>query len=192
MHRKDTNANPAGTICTKILIVLSVAFLLMVVVRCEEQTATTTAPTEDTTPPFIVSTTPADSATNVPPDVTIYVEFSEVLLPYSVSASRVKLTAIYETFDLAVPGNVYCDSNIVRFDPQNELVDTVDYSVTIYKAIQDLAGNMMTSSYSWVFSTDDNINLTSPGIATVAQSDSVEITRLCPHGCENYLLSCTK
>ena len=132
----------------------------------------TTGAAPDTTPPTVISTIPANGATNVAINSTISATFSEAMDPLSFNSaligsvtgpggSNVNGTIVY------VPS-----SNTVIFTPTNPLNNSSTYIVTLIGGINgvtDLAGNAMAANYVFSFqtaaapdTTPPTITLTSP------------------------------
>ncbi len=110
----------------------------------------TTTNVTDTTPPTVVSTSPADSATDVPVDAVLEIEFSEAIDPNSMEEG-----GIFMTPD---PGDgivTWTDGGTtLNFDPTDPLLDDTAYSLIIVEgAVRDLAGNPLSGNYSMVFTT---------------------------------------
>jgi hypothetical protein len=95
----------------------------------------------DTTPPSVISTSPANGASNISINVTISSLFSEVI----------DETTLEFTLD-GLAGSVSYDqsSSIATFTPGSHLASNTSYTASI--SAEDLAGNPM-STYTWSFST---------------------------------------
>lgn len=113
----------------------------------------------DTTPPSIVSASPANGATGVTTSaasLTIQVVFSEPMDPATVNASTFML--LDSTF-MAVSGTVtYYDFffwHIAEFhiDPPVDLNSLETYTVRVTTGVTDLAGNPLPADYSLIFTT---------------------------------------
>jgi hypothetical protein len=107
---------------------------------------TTAAP--DTTPPTVVSTTPANAATNVDATSAVTATFSEAMIPSSLT------TAFQLTGGMAsVSGTVTYNGTTATFTPAAPLAFNTTYTATIDTGAKDLAGNAMVAAYTWSFST---------------------------------------
>jgi hypothetical protein len=107
---------------------------------------TTAAP--DTTPPTVVSTTPANATTNVDATSAVTATFSKAMIPSSLT------TAFQLTGGMAsVSGTVTYNGTTATFTPAAPLAFNTTYSATIDTGAKDLAGNAMVAAYTWSFST---------------------------------------
>jgi hypothetical protein len=101
--------------------------------------------------PSLISTNPADGATEVPVTEPLTAVFSGVMDPATITAT---------TFTLAVgavpvPGMVSYDpaANTATFTPGAPLAPTTTYTATIASLVKDLAGNTLTPAKVWNFTT---------------------------------------
>ena len=110
----------------------------------------TTATTTDTTPPTILSVTPANGASKVGPNAVVTLIFSEALNFNTVSAQNFTLYNGFTNLDASV--NRSADNRTVT------LTTTLPYSSTITVAVnttvQDLEGNFLASPFSSTFTTE--------------------------------------
>ena len=125
-------------------------------------------PTGDNTAPTVLSTQPANLATNVSRTETIGAIFSEPILASSVTPS---------TFTISAGGNAIAggtrevDGNTVTWTPAVPLAAGTTYTVTFTTGVQDVAGNGLVSNRSWTFTTQANappvvMAVTPPSAAT--------------------------
>ena len=107
----------------------------------------------DTTPPTVSSVSPANGTANVNPGTAISATFSEALDPTTINAN---------TFQLFGPGNTQITGTVTyingtaTFQPAAVLATVTTYSAVLLgggSGIKDLAGNAMTSNYTWSFTT---------------------------------------
>ncbi len=132
----------------------------------------TTAGTTDTTPPTVLSTTPADLATNVFLNASINATFSEAMLASSINTS---------TFSVAgVSGTVTYDAvnHIATFKPSADLAPNTTYTATIGTGAKDAEGNSLVNPKIWSFTTgvqrsQSNINLGSASTFAVLAGSTV-------------------
>jgi tetrahydromethanopterin S-methyltransferase subunit B len=127
----------------------------------------TTGATPDTTPPTVTSTTPGDTATDVPVNQTITAFFSEALDPATVT------TATFTLMDgtTAVAGSVTNPGMTAVFTPLNELDPFTLFTATLTTGIKDLAGNAMVADYVWSFTTGATPDTTPPTVTSTDPAD---------------------
>ena len=99
--------------------------------------------------PVLISTTPANGATEVAFNPPITATFSEGLDPLSVSATTVTLKQGATT----VPGTATSGGVTVIFTPSAALVPSTVYTMTITTGVQDPAGNALAADTVWSFTT---------------------------------------
>ena len=137
--------------------------------------------TRDTTAPFVVSTSPADLATNVAANAVISAIFSKAMNPATINSTTftLKVTAS----GTAVAGTVaYSVGNPGTFTPSAPLASATTYTATITTGAQDSFGNAIAANKVWTFITADNVPPTvssvSPlnGALNVAVGSVVNIT----------------
>ena len=111
----------------------------------------------DTTPPTVTAQTPAAGATGVATGTTVTATFSE-----PVQSATVAMT-LTDGSGGAVSGGVNYDSATQRatFTPSAALIAGTTYAATVSGA-KDLAGNTMTGTTSWSFSTAAATTTTPP------------------------------
>ena len=121
----------------------------------------TVGATTDTTAPTVTSTVPALNATLVGIDASANATFSKPMNSSTLNAATFTLTGPGST---VVDGKVSYDipDQIVTFTPLAALAPSTTFTATITTAAQDLSGNALASSYSWMFTT---------GAATTGQSN---------------------
>ena len=100
----------------------------------------------DTTPPTVISTNSANSATSVAVDAVITATFSEAMETATLS------TATF-TMSNGVTGGVTYSSTTATFTPSSNLAYSTTYTATITTGVKDSAGNAMSSPYTWSFTT---------------------------------------
>ncbi|MCK4373188.1 MAG: Ig-like domain-containing protein, partial [candidate division Zixibacteria bacterium] len=126
-------------------------------------------PDGDTTPPQIVSVSPAEDAVEVAVDAVIRVVFSEAI-------DTNKITAATFTIGPAVAGSFHFDSDTVTFAPTAELDYSATYNVSVTTGVTDLAGNRMAANKSWSFETAGNPATTPPQvIATIPANGAGDV-----------------
>ena len=128
----------------------------------------TTGTTLDTVAPEIVSTIPANGATNVPTNQSISATFSKAMNPLTISTSTFQLTGPGAT---SVTGTVSYDpiNFIATFMPSAALNGS--YVATITNGVTDLAGNSLGATGSanpWTFSTGTTGTVSAINLGTAA------------------------
>jgi hypothetical protein len=103
----------------------------------------------DTTRPTVISSLPADGATNVSPGAAPSAAFSEAMDPLTIST----LTFTLMNGAVAVPGNVTYLGNTATYTPLANLEADTLYTATITTGAKDVAGNALASDYVWTFTT---------------------------------------
>jgi sugar lactone lactonase YvrE len=102
----------------------------------------------DTAPPVVVSTNQAYAIGATTPGAVITAKFSEAIDATSVDASTLTITAPDGT---TAAGAVSLDGRTITFTPLVHLSSGVDYTGTIVSGVKDLAGNGLTSNFTWTF-----------------------------------------
>ena len=136
-----------------------------VYVRATDTAANTTAEvnyasdsfTVDTTPPTVVSTLPANGASDVAVGTAVTATFSEAMKASTITTGSFTLDG--------VAGSVSYNSGTYKatFTPSANLSYGTTYTANLSTAITDAAGNPLASAYSWSF---DTIETVVPGDAT--------------------------
>ncbi len=109
----------------------------------------------DVTPPVIISVTPSDNASGVAITIHPTVAFNEALDPLTVNTSSVLMTGPGST---PVTGTVTYAANTITFTPTSALAYNTTYTLTLpgvysENRIKDIAGNGLSTDYSWSFTT---------------------------------------
>jgi hypothetical protein len=113
--------------------------------------------TVDTIAPSVVSTLPANGASNVAVGTAVTATFSEAMKASTITTSSFTLGG--------VSGSVSYNSGTYKatFTPSANLSYDTSYTANLSTAITDAAGNPLASAYSWSF---DTIETVVPGDAT--------------------------
>lgn len=106
---------------------------------------------QDTTPPTVTSTSPADGAQDVPLTTTVRAGFSEPVDAATVTGANVSLKSAAGT---AVPATVTLDTaaNAAVLTPTQQLDANTSYTLTVQQ-IKDTAGNALAAPYHAGFTT---------------------------------------
>ena len=108
--------------------------------------------TTDTTSPTASSTNPENGATNVAIDSVITAMFSETIDTSTITT---------DTFNVSdsngnIGGTVTYSGTTATFTPSSNLAYSTTYTVTITTGIKDTSGNVISSEYSWSFTTGED------------------------------------
>lgn len=141
------------------------------------------APSDDTTPPTVSSTSPANGTNQIPLNIIISATFSESLDPDTVSKNT--FFVINASSGATVSGEVvYTDeTKTASFTPSGLMGIDTSYVVNITTSLTDQAGNPMDETFSWSFTTGaviDNSPPSFPGndpqlVAQATSSNSISL-----------------
>jgi hypothetical protein len=109
----------------------------------------TTGVAPDTTPPTVVSTFPANGITNTPVEQPITATFSESIDASTITSVSFTISGVTGTVSYDAP------SETATFLPAGRLLASTLYTAMIAATIKDLAGNSMSASKVWTFTTTD-------------------------------------
>ncbi len=131
----------------------------------------TTGGGPDSTAPTVVQTNPVAGATGAPTNVVPELIFNEAVR--ATSLNNVTLNGVPVT---AVLNNgVYSNDTVVKVVPAALLAPNTFYTV-VATGIQDVAGNVMASPYSFSFTTGPNFNVNSPNFISATVSNNTPAT----------------
>ncbi|MCF7920619.1 MAG: Ig-like domain-containing protein [Candidatus Cloacimonetes bacterium] len=137
--------------------------LLIILAGC----TSSTSPDVQTTAPIVISTFPADHATDVPINIAVIADFSEEIDAQSITAAT--FSCKQGTID--VPGTVTNTANAAMFTPTGNLQSNSTFTVLLTTGIKDLDGNNLNSDYSWSFATGETIDTAPPTIIVTYPAD---------------------
>ena len=129
----------------------------------------------DTTPPTVIGVSPGIGATNVPITSTITATFSELMDTSTVNSSTFMLK---DSNNNPVSDVVTYAGTTATFTPSGNLNYSSTYTATVTAGVKDLAGNSMSSDYSWAFTTGVAPDTTSPSIPTGLTATAVSAGRI--------------
>lgn len=131
----------------------------------------------DSTPPTVSSTVPGSGAVGVPLNQMIAVTFSEAMDPSTITTATFVMTDA--SLDPVVGMVTYDATNhIATFRPTADLSASMLYTAEITTGARDLAGNPLSSSHGWSFTTGTSADATAP---TVTGTDPFNIELNVPH-----------
>ncbi len=149
----------------------------------------TTVAVPDTTPPVVLSVSPANEAGNVSVATNVQATFSEALAPATVNTATFVLERYKNngtTIESAVVGVVSLsgDRMVATFAPEQVLAKDRRHRVTVTTGVTDAAGNPMAATFVSTFTTvkDDAIPPCvtavgpAPGSTTVARNSHFAVT----------------
>ncbi|MBK9255045.1 MAG: Ig-like domain-containing protein [Saprospiraceae bacterium] len=99
--------------------------------------------------PLVISTDPANNATNVPLNKTVTATFNVNMDPTTINNSTFTL----RNGATLIAGAVSYAGTTASFNPTENLVSGVTYTATISNTVKSLTGTQMADSYTWTFST---------------------------------------
>jgi hypothetical protein len=122
--------------------------------------------TKDDTKPEVILTSPDRNAQNVPLDTEISITFSEAMDKATVE------TAINAPFTYGTPS---WNGNRISLSPSSDLDYSTDYTISVGTGAKDLAGNGLSSKYTFKFTTEaDNTNHMPEITASSPNNDEVD------------------
>jgi hypothetical protein len=114
----------------------------------------------------VVYTDPADGATDIPVDKTVYVTFSGDVQPgpnYGGIAMKAGDTVVAVTYSISGP--------LLTIDPVDDLNYSTAYAVYIPAgAVKDLAGNELATQYTFTFTATGQPDVTPPAVSITSPS----------------------
>jgi len=129
--------------------------------------------TIDNTPPEVLSTNPADSATAVGVSRNITAKFSERMNQQTITDQ----TMVLREGNNVINGEVTYEDSTATFNPTENLTAATEYEVTITTGAEDMAGNGLESDYVWIFTTGQSrINLRSAASFAILAGSTVTNT----------------
>jgi hypothetical protein len=131
----------------------------------------TTAAAPLAVPPTVISTIPADLATNVPFNQIVSATFSTAMNPATINSSTLTLTGPGAT---PVSGLVAYSaiSNTLTFTPTADLAASTTFTATITTGAQNLAGTALANNYVWTFTTGTAPAIVSPEIVSTVPANA--------------------
>lgn len=112
--------------------------------------------------PEVVSTSPANNATNVAVNASINASFNEALDPASLNAS----TFIVTQGTTPVAGTLSYTGVTATFTPANNLAPNTVYTGRLTTGIKDPAKNAMVVDYVWIFTTGAGPDIVPPTVTS--------------------------
>ncbi len=131
----------------------------------------TTGIAPDTTPPTVVSTSPANNATNVQVNTVVTANFSEAMRAASITTGQFTL---YRVGFGPVNGTVTVstDNLSATFTPSGNLASNQSYTANVTTDVVDLAGNPLAAARTWSFTTETVLDTTPPYVVSTVPTDN--------------------
>jgi hypothetical protein len=131
----------------------------------------TAAASPDLTPPTVISTIPANAATDVPINQAVTATFSEALNPSTVNPA---------SYTLQGPGGAAVDGLVsyaavgdtATFTPTATLAPSTLFTATLTTMVTDLAGNALAANYVRTFTTGAAPDTTPPQVVTTSPANT--------------------
>jgi len=132
----------------------------------------TTGAAPDTTPPTVLTYTPADAATGVAAGSNIVLTFSEAIAKGTGAIEIRQGSAtgtLIEAFDAATSSRLTTSGSTLTIDPTSDLASSTQYFVTFAAgSIKDVAGNGFAGTTAYDFTTADTV---APTVTNFSPSD---------------------
>ncbi|MGB5005826.1 MAG: Ig-like domain-containing protein [Ferruginibacter sp.] len=103
--------------------------------------------------PLVLTTDPADGATNVALDKVITITFNEDMNPATITQASILLNGVSN-----IAGTVTSNGNTAYFTPTAPLTANTTYTGRVTTAVKDINGNSLQADYVWTFSTGATIS----------------------------------
>lgn len=149
----------------------TIAFLsLLLLLGCnnDDDPTVSGSSTTDSTTPTIESLNPSESATDVVRNKVISVTFNEAMDASSIHSNTFSL----KQGTTSISGSIQYTNKIASFIPNSTLESNTTYSATITSEVSDIAGNALTSSKEWDFTTGTKSGLS---VVTLGSSNQYVI-----------------
>jgi hypothetical protein len=108
----------------------------------------------DTTPPTVTAVNPKDNELCADPSAFISASFSESIDAATATASSF---IVNKATGDPIPGTVWANGSTMYFNPSLGLAYNSLYTATVTTDVMDLAGNAMSSDFSWNFTTQPSV-----------------------------------
>ena len=137
----------------------------------------TTGAAPDLTPPTVISTIPANLATDVPLNQAVAATFSKAMLDTTINTTT--FTLFQGTTPIPGVVSYVAVGNKAIFIPTSNLAASTLYTATITTGVTDLAGNHLVSIYVWTFTTGSALTIPPTVLSTNPASNA---TGVCTNG----------
>ncbi len=155
---------------------LKLAFIvtcLAMLASCEEDKDSPTPDDDtdeqvDTTPPSVVSISPANNASDISVSTNITATFTEPIDLASVDNNSIRLTT--PAFSNSIEAEVSISGNVMTIDPTQDLEPDSEYTLTLTSFLEDEAGNGLAATFTSSFTTEF-IDEVAPYVVSATPSD---------------------
>jgi hypothetical protein len=103
----------------------------------------------DNTPPTIISVNPVSNSVSVAVNSSVTATFNEAMNSATITSATFGL----KQGTTSISGTVTYSGNVATFTPSTSLANGIPYTATVSTGVKDEAGNALTSSYTWSFTT---------------------------------------
>lgn len=144
------------------------------------------APSNDTTPPNVSSTSPANGNTGVALNSIIRAIFSEPINPNTLTANAFIVLSVGTSGGTTVSGTIAysAETMTATFTPSSLLGIDTTYTISITTGVEDEVGNPMAATFSWSFTTGSAIDNSPPSfpgndpqlVAQATSSSSISLS----------------
>ena len=114
-------------------------------------------PVTDSTPPEVVSVSPANGSIGIAPSTSVGISFNE---PMNQLAAQNAFSLTKTSDGSPVGGSFSWSGNLMTFKPGSLLAEGETYTAAVDTAATDTAGNALVATEVWGFSTLDNVSAT--------------------------------
>ena len=114
----------------------------------------TITPMPDTDPPEVAATVPRDNESGVVVTTDVSIIFNEDINSATVSDV---IFYVEDSTGTKVPGTVSASGSEAIFSPDSKFNYEQIYSATLEPGVEDIYGNVMTTTYTWSFATTANV-----------------------------------
>jgi len=159
----------------KFTALLLVFFSLLIILQsCGDEEEEEEMVNTDNIAPTLVTISPSNGAEEIPTNTNIILTFSEAIEIGSLDNSSLRLTEVGS--NLPISGNISLSGNSITFDPSADLAFETSYSINVTTAVEDLAGNSLSSGSTTSFTTAAEPDLESPTIVSIVpENEAVDI-----------------
>jgi methionine-rich copper-binding protein CopC len=120
--------------------------------------------TLDATPPTVTSVVPANGATNVAPNATVQVTFSEPMDASTITTTNIVLRNTGTSAVVPATVTYNAATNVATLTPNGPLSNSTGYTLTVTTGVKDAAGNALATQFTSQFNTAGIADTTAPTI----------------------------